>query len=90
MSAVALIELALQCGEDFFVIVKESPGDRLDIKGAVELVGDGGDGRFAVLKFVEAERQFAQAFNGGAGRGADLVGQGAEFDLAVGSLACPW
>jgi hypothetical protein len=79
----------LKRGEDFFVIVEESPGDRLDIEGAVELIGNGGDGRLAVRQFVEAEGQFAQAFNGGAGCRASFVGQRAEFDFAVGSLACP-
>jgi hypothetical protein len=65
-------------------------GNCLDVKGAVELVSDGGDvGLAGRAQFIETERHLRQPFDGGAGRGADLVGEGAELDLAIASSACP-
>ncbi len=76
-------------GKNFFVILKEALCDRFHIEGAVEFVGEGGEGRFAVLEFLQGEGEFGQALYRSAGRGTALVGQGAEFDFAVGSLARP-
>ncbi len=82
-------EQPLQGGKDLFVIGKEPPGDRFDIKCAVEFVGEGGDGRLAMGQLVEGECQFGETFNGGARRRSDVVGERAQFDLAVGSLTRP-
>jgi hypothetical protein len=65
-------------------------GDGLNVKGAVELVGDSIDGRIAGrTEFIEAEGQVAQPFNGGADGRADFIREGAQFNLSILAFACP-
>lgn len=76
-------------GEDLFVVLEELLGDCFDIEGTIELIGDHRNGGFVGFEFPEAEGEFGEPLDGGTGRGADLVRQGAQFDFAVTALSRP-